>query len=276
MAARAGRLHVGAHRTVRRGGDDHRRFGRAVGVAVAKSFVAVGSQWRGGSGRGDGQLQPVVIGHGSDAATAATDRKLPQLLLALEDARARKDLSEECDLLLDLARRTRMRRTIRARSKTWTPVCTRAASTSTSRFRTGAPRSGVCALAGKAARLGGAIVRGGAATGKTQQPALMLLGAGSAVGRGRCRGSCRKRFACLEKAADADGRKDEVQVRALLQLGDCTRRRAVAKQCQRPEQRWRRRIGPSKSRDESLVPPRMARAALQLNPRQVIALLTPA
>lgn len=30
--------------------------------------------------------------------------KLPQLLLALEDARARHDVSEECDLLLDLAR----------------------------------------------------------------------------------------------------------------------------------------------------------------------------
>ena len=30
--------------------------------------------------------------------------KLPQLLLALEDARARHDISEECDLLLDLAR----------------------------------------------------------------------------------------------------------------------------------------------------------------------------
>lgn len=205
--------------------------------------------------------------------------KLPQLLLALEDARARKDLSEECDLLLDLARAYSDAADYPCAVENL-DTCLHKSGEHIDKSFSGQAHLEAAYVHLRARQLDRAVQSCEAAqrlAEKTQQPALMLLALDRLSDVWALSGKLPEAIACAEKRLTLTDAKDEAQVPALLRLGELYLQARSREQCQRYlEQALAAANRTAQERDESLVLSRMARAALQLgNPRQVIALLTP-
>lgn len=205
--------------------------------------------------------------------------KLPQLLLALDDARARKDVSEECDLLLDLARAYSDAADYPCAVENL-DTCLHKSGDHIDQSFSGQAHLEAAYVHLRARQLERAVQSCEAAqrlAERTQQHTLMLLALDRLSDVWALSGKLPEAIASAEKRLALTESKDEAQVPALLRLGELHLSARCEERCWHYlEQALAAANRTAQERDESWVLSRMARAALQLGrPRQVIELLLP-